>query len=247
MRIAKGVEMLEVAAISSAGLARMIYPTLLWQGDDAILVDAGYPGQLGNVRQAVDQTGISFESIATVILTHHDLDHLGGVRDLQKELPRAARVLAHEVEKAYVQGDLTPLKLAQLEADLPNLPAERRGDFERLKHGFQNSYVQVDETLRDGQLLPYLGGVRVIHTPGHTLGHICLYLPESKTLIGGDMLAVADGKLELSPAAINYDLDLSRKSLARLAPYEIENVICYHSGLFRGEASKQIAELAKGA
>lgn len=247
MRIAKGVEMLEVAAVSSAGLARMIYPTLLWEGQDALLVDAGYPGQLATVRQAVDQTGIPFEPINQVILTHHDIDHLGGVRDLQKELPRAVRVLAYEVEKPYVQGDLTPLKLAQLEADLPNLPAERRGDFERLKLGFENSFVRVDETLSDGQLLPYLGGVRIIHTPGHTLGHICLYLQESKTLIGGDMLAVVDGKLEMSPAGINYDLGMSRKSLTKLAPFAIENVICYHSGLFRGDASKRLAELAKEA
>jgi glyoxylase-like metal-dependent hydrolase (beta-lactamase superfamily II) len=247
MKIAKGVEMLEVPAVSSAGLARMIYPTLLWEGEDALLVDAGYPGQLSNLRQAVDQSGVAFERIGSVILTHHDIDHLGGLRELQKQLPRAARVLAHEVEKAYIQGDITPLKLAQLEADLPNLPAERKGDFARLKALFENSYVPVDETLSDGQLLPFLGGVRVIHTPGHTLGHICLYLPESKTLVGGDMLAVADGKLEMSPAAINYDLEMSRKSLAKLAPYEIEQVICYHSGLYRGDASRALAGLAKGA
>lgn len=246
MKIAQDVEMLEVPAVSSAGLARMIYPTLLWQGEDVVLVDAGYPGQLGNVRQAVEQAGIDFERIGTVVLTHHDLDHMGGLRELQKVLPRMVRVLAHEVEIPYVQGDLTPLKLAQLEAELPNLPAERKGDFERLKQAFEKSYVRVDEPLRDGQVLPFLGGVRVIHTPGHTLGHICLYLQESRTLIGGDMLAVADGKLDLSPAAINYDLDMSRKSLARLAPFEIENVICYHSGLFHGDASGQIAALANG-
>jgi len=55
---------------------------------------------------------------------------------------------------------------------------------------FENASVEVDMVLTDGEELAYCGGIIVIHTPGHTPGHICLYHKESKTLIVGDGLNV---------------------------------------------------------
>ncbi len=70
-------------------------------------------------------------------------------------------------------------------------------DAERLKvlDLFENSSVKVNRTLSDGEVLPYCGGIIVIHTPGHTPGHICLYHKMSKTLIVGDVMNIVDGQL----------------------------------------------------
>lgn len=244
VKIADGVEMLEVTA-SAMGAQRMIYPALLWDADSAILVDTGYPGQFPNVRKAIERTGIALERIQRVIVTHHDIDHIGGLANVRCEISHPVKVMAHSEEKAFIQGSKTPLKLAQLEANLVELPEERRAVYEILKLGFQNSYVQVDETLTDDQMLPYCGGIEVIHTPGHTLGHISLYLPASRTLIAGDALAVDNGVLRATAAAINYDATLYRTSLAKLAQLDIETVIAYHGGLYRGAAAQRIAELAR--
>jgi glyoxylase-like metal-dependent hydrolase (beta-lactamase superfamily II) len=43
-----------------------------------------------------------------------------------------------------------------------------------------------------------------------------------------------------------YDIDLAIKSLKKLIQMDIENVICYHGGLYKGNANQRIAELAKG-
>ena len=48
--------------------------------------------------------------------------------------------------------------------------------------------MKVDLAFEDGQLLPMLGGIRVIDTPGHTEGSSCFYLQEKKLLIVGDAL-----------------------------------------------------------
>jgi glyoxylase-like metal-dependent hydrolase (beta-lactamase superfamily II) len=97
--------------------------------------------------------------------------------------------------------------------------------YEKLKAGFQNCRANVDTTLIDGQELPYCGGITVMYTPGHTLGHICLYLKQSKTLIAGNLLIVEDGILVQAPQNINFDNDLSIKSLKKLTKYDIETVI----------------------
>lgn len=242
MRIGDGVEMLEVRA-AMFGSPRVIYPTLLLDGDHIILVDTGYPGHLSGVRDAVVRAGVDFERIEQVILTHHDIDHIGGLADLRSQLPRPVMVLAHREEKAYIQGDKTPLKLAQLEANLANLPEESQAFFERLKTAFQGSYSRVDEELTDGQVLPYCGGIQVIHTPGHTLGHICLYIQPIRTLIAGDALTVREGELALPDPAINYDTDVCRQSLRKLAQFDIQAVITYHGGFYRGNVSQRIAEM----
>jgi glyoxylase-like metal-dependent hydrolase (beta-lactamase superfamily II) len=233
---------LEVSS-SVAGRTSVVYPTLLWDSEHTILVDAGFPGQLDLIRAAVDQAGVPFTHLDTLIVTHHDLDHIGCLAPILAERPGAIHVLAHEVEKGYIDGSQTPLKLARMEANLEHLPEQAKAFYTQMKAGFQHSFAPVDQTLRDGEVLPYCGGITVVHTPGHTHGHICLYLQEHKALIAGDTLIVQDGKLAMGPAEYNFDTDTARKSLEKLSRYEIRTVISYHSGRFDGNANEQIASL----
>lgn len=243
MKIASGVEMLEISSIIM-GTSRIIYPTLIWDSDAVILVDAGFPGQLPQIRQAIEKAGVPFEKLNMVILTHHDIDHIGSVASIRKGLPGPVTVLAHEDEKEYIDGEKHPLKLAQLEANLSALPEEMKATYQKLKAAFETSTTHVDETLTDGEELPYCGGITVIHTPGHTLGHICLYLIKNKVLIAGDALEVEEGRLVTAPISTNYDMDLCMKSLKKLSRYDIEAVICYHGGLYQDQPAQTIASLS---
>ncbi|TLN09545.1 MBL fold metallo-hydrolase [bacterium] len=244
MKVTNGLEMLEVKT-EMFGTPRTIYMALLRDGDTALLVDTGYPGQFAAVRQAIEAAGVALNRIHNAIITHHDIDHIGGLPGLRAALPQPPRVLAHEVEAAYIRGEKTPLKLAALEANLASLPQDRADFYQKLKSAFQASFTPVDETLADGQVLPWCGGVQVVHTPGHTLGHICLYLPQGKTLIAGDALTMQDGALARPNPAINYDTQMCGESLRKLARFDIETVVSYHGGLFRGDATRRIAELAE--
>jgi glyoxylase-like metal-dependent hydrolase (beta-lactamase superfamily II) len=246
MNPASGFRMLEISA-NFMGLSGAIHPSLIWDGDTVILVDTGFPGQYPQIRQAIEAAGIPIEKLNKVILTHHDIDHIGGLTAIVNESPTAIQVLAHEEEKAYIQGEKQPLKLAKLEATLSSQPEEMRTVYERLKAGFELSKIKVDQTLVDGEVLPTLGGIRVLFTPGHTLGHICLYLNQSKTLVAGDALRVEDGALTATPEANNYAMDLYKKSLKKLTAYDIETVICYHGGMFQGDANRCIASLANNS
>ncbi|SHK55329.1 MBL fold metallo-hydrolase [Desulforamulus aeronauticus] len=244
MKIAAGVEMLEITA-NIMGKQSIISPTLLWDNDTVILVDAGYPGQLQQFREAIEQVGLPFDKLTMIILTHHDIDHIGSLVSINQALPQGVRVLAHEEEKPYIQGEKCPVKLAQLGAKLDSLTPEMKVVYENLKAGFEKCKAPVDQTVTDGEVLPYCGGITVIDTPGHTPGHICLYLKESKVLLAGDALGVENGQLVASPKFINFDNALSIKSLAKLTHYDIETVICYHGGLYTDKVGQRIKELAK--
>lgn len=116
--------------------------------------------------------------------------------------------------------------------------------YENLKTGFQSSRVNVDKTLIDGQELPYCGGITVVYTPGHTPGHICLYLKQWKILIAGDILSIKEDLLVKASQDINFDNELNIKSIKKLMNYDIETVICYHGGIYKDDVNKRISELA---
>lgn len=240
----RGIKMLEVH-VNMRGKPGVLNLTLIMDGKNVILVDAGLPGQIAAIGEAMQQqAGLPLERITQIILTHHDIDHLGGVRELLSVLPGHVHVLAHSEEKAYIDGSKRPLKLAKLEDNLENLPEAMKAFYPTLKHSFENATVPVDKTLEHGDELPYCGGITVVFTPGHTLGHMSLYVKESKTLISGDALTVQDGVLHLAPEANNHDMSLCRQSMETLTNYNIESVICYHGGLYQNNVNERIAELA---
>lgn len=243
MKIANGIEMLEISS-KVLGKPNVINPTLIWDEHTVILVDSGYPGQLPQIREAIAKTGVSFDKLNMVILTHQDIDHIGNVSSIITEMPDRVEVLAHKDEKPYIDGEKTPTKLAQMEANLISLPDEMKAIYEKMKSAHKNCKVNVDETLTDNEELPCCGGITVIHTPGHTLGHICLYLKQSKVLIAGDMLTIENGVLMRMAPSTNFDTDQSILSLKKLTKYNIESVICYHGGMFKNNVNQRILELA---
>jgi glyoxylase-like metal-dependent hydrolase (beta-lactamase superfamily II) len=87
---------------------------------------------------------------------------------------------------------------------------------EEMRILFQNPpKVKVDQTVDDGQELPYCGGIRVIFTPGHTPGHISLYLKQSKTLVAGDAMICLDGSLRGPVQQTTLDMNTALRSLEK--------------------------------
>lgn len=243
MKIVDGIYMLEISA-EVMGAPSVINPTLICDNNTVILVDTGFPGQMAQIREAIEKEGVAFDKINMVILTHQDIDHVGSLSGIQKELPNSIEVLAHEEEKAYIQGEKLPVKVAQLQAQLNSMPKEMKTIYEKLKDFYENNKFNVDRTIADGEELPYCGGITVIYTPGHTPGHICLYLKRYKILIAGDALNVKGGLLGKAAQSATFDMDLNINSLKKLMKYDIETVICYHGGLYKDNVNKHIEEVA---
>ena len=224
------------------GMNRTIYPALIWDDDSVVLVDAGVTNSLPEIKNAMEDANIPFEKLNKIIVTHQDIDHIGGIKSILDELPEV-KVIAHEEDKPYIQGEK---KLIRLNSNFMNrinsLPKEER---EKILDMFENVHVEVNMTLTDGEELAYCGGIIVIHTPGHTPGHICLYHKKTKTLIVGDAMNVVDGQL-IGPnkQIMNEEEErIAINSLKKFEEYDIENVISYHGGLFNDNPNQRIKEL----
>ena len=115
---------------------------LISEKDKVILVDTGYPGQLPQIHQAIEGLGVSFNKLNMVILTHQDIDHVGSLASITKELPNKIEVLAHEDEKPYIQGEKLAVKVAGLKAHLNSLPAEMKSIYEKMNSFYENNKIQ---------------------------------------------------------------------------------------------------------
>ena len=229
MEIAKGIDALKIefGAIGGEG----IFPVLLREGNDITLVDTGVSDEKCTeaLEKSLLEAGIRFEDISRIIITHHDHDHLGGVPAIRAKNP-GVKVIAHAAEMAFIEGEKTLNKNTEEKLEKIDIP-------EHIKQAIKNSSkiksapVKVNETLKEGDVIPMLGGITVIHLPGHTPGHIGLYLNKYRILIPGDALTAKNGVLSGPVLVFTADIDMAYESLKKLSEYDIEKVICFHGGL----------------
>ena len=229
MRIADGVHVLPIPR-DSRGAAGFLNLTLILDDDNGnTLVDAGLPGQTEAISAALLDAGIEVRDLRRIIFTHQDLDHIGSGAALVRQ--SGARVLAHHADAPYVEGELRPIKVTP---EMLERRPQMREVLERLEP------VGVDEHLDDGERLDLAGGIRVIFTPGHTPGHLSLYLERPKVLVAGDALTAEEGHLNGPNPSMTLDMRAAMQSIRRLADLQIYTIVCYHGGVVGEDANGQL-------
>lgn len=140
------------------------------------LLDLGVSRSGPRVLRALEEIGSGPAEVTRVLLTHCHPDHAGGAAYVTERTGRPVDV--HADEAAYVRDGTQPVndrstRLGRLLGRLPqpSLPG-----------------VPVGEELHDGQLLDVAGGLRVIHTPGHSPGHASYLHEPSGVLVTGDAI-----------------------------------------------------------
>lgn len=93
--------------------------------------------------------------------------------------------------------------------------------------------AEIDTLLHDGEELGWCGGCRVVATPGHTPGHIALYLEQHKIAIAGDAIALENGRLVLANPQFALDIEGANVSMAQLLNLGADTILCYHGGELR--------------
>jgi len=100
----------------------------------------------------------------------------------------------------------------------------------------------IDVLVTDGEVFPYLGGLRVVHTPGHTRGSISLLLEKSEVLFVGDTIINNEDRLS-RPLPFGADRDESEQSLPKLARLDFD-ICCFGHGSPLCWAKEKVKELA---
>jgi glyoxylase-like metal-dependent hydrolase (beta-lactamase superfamily II) len=220
MKVDEGIGIFELRDVVE-NEQRVYRPAVIWDDKNVILIDTGLPGHLQEIKDNVEM--LTNRRLNKIIITHQDHDHVGSLSEVMKGSDQKIEVYAHEFTKPYIQGEV-PL----------------------IKTGFTIPKTRVDQTISDGQVLPYCGGISVIFTPGHTPDHISLYHHPTKTLITGDALMADQGQLQNPNKRYTLNMEQAIQSINRFLDYQLDNVICFHGGVCREHIKESLSILAAG-
>lgn len=168
------------------------------------LVDAGYDTTTPRIVAGLAAIGAAPQDVRRVVLTHAHADHAGGAATWQDEY--GSHVAAHRDEVDALAGG----------RNTSGDPRYRRTRWFARFTAATYAPVHVDVHLVDGEVLDVAGGLRVVHTPGHTAGHVSLLHEPSGVLVTGDVIANVLGLNRLAPM-VCQDYPLSLRSSHALA------------------------------
>lgn len=214
------------------GNENIIYPVVLLDDQNMVMVDCGFHGFLPLIEKAFEDKGLNISQLTHVVITHHDLDHMGSLNALKQKYPHM-KVVANEIEAPYISGEKKSLRLEQAEKRQDRLPEEQKAfglafmDLIR-----KTEPCDVDMKVKGGDVFDWCGGCKIIGTPGHTPGHISLYLGKHKTVITGDAVVLVNERLAVANPQYALDLQAAKRSKKELLDYKADTVICYHGGVW---------------
>lgn len=191
------------------------------------LVDCGLKGAPRKLVAALAELGKTPADVRRIVLTHAHADHAGGAAKMKRKT--TAPLSAHGADAGFLQTGKAPprgTRLGRVMALLlpSNFPA-----------------VEVDETFADGDRLDIAGGVLVVHTPGHTPGHVSLLHEHSGVLITGDALFnVRHISYSLRSFCTSYEMSI--ETARRLGDLEYDVAAFVHGPEIRERAREQVRE-----
>ncbi len=189
------------------------------------LVDTGPPWQARKVLSYIRSIGRNPDDLGLILVTHNHPDHTSSAGTLGRLT--GARVIAHASDAktdSRQQARLSPLG----GVGLP-LPVFRG--------------VPLWQTVRHGQVVPVQGGLRVVHSPGHTPGSVCYFLEKRGVLFTGDTLFSNGARLSRSVPFPGYNRRDLVQSCKELAGMEFETLCGGHGRPLMKGASEALGDL----
>jgi glyoxylase-like metal-dependent hydrolase (beta-lactamase superfamily II) len=192
--------------------------------DDAklTLIDTGLPRSSGKIIKHIKQLGYEPSSVTTIILTHFHIDHVGSAKKMQ-ELTNA-KIAVHEAEADVVAAKKSP-------------PKPKKLLVKALNSIFKATPVEPNLQLKDGDKI---GGLLVIHTPGHSEGSISLLDEKRKVMFVGDGIRFVDGKVKGPPERFTLDMARAKESIRRISTFDFDVMLSGHGEPLMPSASDKL-------
>lgn len=203
--------------------------------EELTLVDTGFRGSSPKIISFIHSLGRSPEEISLIILTHNHLDHMGGLAELKQRTP--AKVAAHKADISNTEGQLPCPRAKRKLLSFP--------PFSALRSLFSIKPGEVDIQLEGGEVLKPLGGLKVIHTLGHTLGSISLFSPQKKLLMVGDAINNRHKNPRLPPKMVSTNLRQATDSVKGLAQLDFDTLCFGHGRPLTTNARTKVQELVE--
>lgn len=204
--------------------------------DEIVLIDSGYPGWSERILQEVARHNQNVAHVGHIILTHYHVDHAGCAADLKKAT--GARVYAHPADATYIRGEKPhegPFPRGVVDRLIAPVWFRRSARYRRILKA-----ATIDHELSDGERLPIGEDLEIVHTPGHTPGHISVLMPSKKLLFVGDAAANVFGLR--APVGTMFglataDIALAKESMRKIAGLDFDIACFGHGRVLRGAAN----------
>ena len=210
----------------------MVNAFLIDDGDALALVDTGLPGSEQTILAAIQGLGKQPTDLRHILVTHCHVDHAGSLAALKQRT--GATAVMHPADAALVRQGLAWRDQVELAPGI-----EKWLLFRLFSRKFPRAVApaEIDLEVNDGDLIPAVGGVRVVHIPGHTAGQVA-YIWQRHG--GVAFVADAAGNIIGLRMSINYeDLRAGYASLAKLGSERFE-VACFgHGRVMMGGAAQR--------
>lgn len=209
----------------------IVHPVVLKDDAHLVLIDCGYTGFLPIIEKAMEDHGLRCKDLTHVVITHQDHDHMGALSALKENYPEV-QIVASALETPYISGTLSSLRLEQAEAMQESLPQEQKAFGQKFCHILKAVQpAPVDLEVCDGDSFDWCGGCTIVGTPGHTPGHISLFLNEQNIMITGDAAVIEQEDLAVANPQYALNLPMAEVSLAKIQSFGAKKFICYHGGV----------------
>jgi glyoxylase-like metal-dependent hydrolase (beta-lactamase superfamily II) len=190
---------------------------------EVVLLDTGLVGEPWLIRWRLARLGLARDAVKAILLTHGHLDHAGNLAWAREWT--GARIYAHPLEQRHIDGTYpyagTNVWCGRLE----------RAGRALLQVG---KPVAIDVPFADGDELPFWGGLRVVHLPGHTLGHCGFYSARHDLLFTGDLFASYFFNRHWPPDILNDAAELIPDSLLKAQRLDPRLMVPQHYDVLDG-------------
>lgn len=191
-------------------------------GGELAIIDSG-GGETERLLRNIQNLGFSTRQIKYLINTHCHFDHIGGNKNIKEA--SGCKIALH-VEEAQIAEKLEP------EHALLDMAKEWGLSFEPAK---------VDIALKGGDTLKIgVCNLKVIHTPGHSSGSICILMEEDgkRMLFTGDTV-LAQGRLSFINGP-GFDLTAYKLSMKKLVKLNVDSIFPGHGTFVLSDAQEHV-------
>ena len=192
------------------------------------LVDCGLKRAPARIVAALAGIGKRPSDVTRIVLTHAHSDHAGGASDMV-ERTGVPGIDVHEDDAAYLASGHNAPTSGSTMGRLLSRSSSARFD-----------PVAVGEPLTDGQVLDVAGGLRVLHTPGHSPGHVSLLHQDSGVLITGDAIFNMASRMTWPMAAVCSSASQNKQSAHVLGELEYSVAAFTHGPEIRDNARESV-------
>ncbi|KWX13888.1 Metallo-beta-lactamase superfamily protein [Giardia duodenalis assemblage B] len=206
---------------------KMCGVTIIRDGEDAILVEAGSTISVPHTLNALKELGIAYGNVKYMFITHAHLDHSGGTGLILQSLPNCT-VVAHPAAAPHITDPHDKLVPAAIQVYGEQVFNQ---DYPGIVGMSTDRIISAEDGSVHGAASPLLK-LRVIYAHGHAFHHAIFYSEAAKILFAGDGLGFSFSEINFCPllctTPTQFDAKAWRKTVDAVRTLDIDYLIATH-------------------